>query len=398
MDVNIISDLDDAVLKGQRVFMRVDFNVPLDEQGQITDDARIRAAIPTIKAVLERGAALILASHLGRPKGKRSAKFSLEPAAARLSELLGNRPVIFPDDCVGDGVRKLATELEPGQVMLLENLRFHAEEKKNGAAFAAELASFADTYVNDAFGTSHRAHASVVGVAGHFPRARRAAGFLIQKELKFLGEALETPARPFVAVLGGAKVSDKLDVIKALLKKADHILVGGAMAYTLMKARGEAVGDSLVEEERLDDAHAILELVSTSRASLHLPTDHVVAAGINETDTYTVEVIKSGLAGFDIGPKTVSTFSEYVRSAGTVFWNGPMGVFEKAPFATGTMSVAEALAGSEAVSVVGGGDSAAAIRQAGLADAISHVSTGGGASLEFVEGQELPALAALKEK
>ena len=393
--INIIDDLDDAVFEGQRVFMRVDFNVPLDGT-TITDDARIRAALPTIQYALDKGASLVLASHLGRPKGEPSAALSLEPAAARLSELLG-RDVILPDDCIGDGVSKLAADLEPGQVMLLENLRFHAEETKNDQGFAGQLAALADTYVNDAFGTSHRAHASVVGVASRFARNRRAAGFLIKRELDFLGGALETPKRPFVAVLGGAKVSDKLGVIRALLKKADTILVGGAMAYTLMKARGQSVGESLVEEDRLDDARSILGLVSTSRAELMLPVDHGVATSIDAPEAIVVQGdIKDGYAGYDIGPKTVAAFSERIKGAGTVFWNGPMGVFERAPFATGTMSVAAALASSDAISVVGGGDSASAILQAGLLESIAHVSTGGGASLEFVEGQELPAIAALK--
>ncbi len=394
MSINIISDLADKAFDGQRVFMRVDFNVPLDGS-KITDDARIVAALPTIKHALERGASLILASHLGRPKGKANPALSLEPAAARLSELL-RRDVILPDDCVGDGVRKLASELEPGQVMLLENLRFHKEEKKNDPEFAAQLAALADTYVNDAFGTSHRAHASVVGVAGRFAHARRAAGFLIQRELEFLGSALEEPKRPFVAVLGGAKVSDKIGVIRALLKKADAILVGGAMAYTLMKAQGKTVGKSLVEDERLEEARKILELVSTSRAALLLPSDHGVAESFDSAEITYTKFIGSDVAGFDIGPETVAAFSKRIANAGTVFWNGPMGVFEKAPMAVGTMSVAKALAQSKAVSIVGGGDSAAAIRVAGLRDEIDHVSTGGGASLEFVEGQELPAIAALR--
>lgn len=395
MSINSISDLNDAVFAEQKVFIRVDFNVPLDGT-TITDDARIQAALPTLRYALDRGAALILASHLGRPKGKPNPAMSLEPAAMRLSELLGTE-VILPDDCIGDGVEKLASELKPGGVMLLENLRFHAEETKNEPNFAAALAGLADTYINDAFGTSHRAHASVVGVAERFPFKRRAAGFLIQKELEFLGSALETPKRPFVAVLGGAKVSDKLGVIRALLKKADVILVGGAMAYTLMKARGQAVGSSMVEEDRLDDAKAILELVSTSRAELLLPVDHVVAATIDEPEPLTRDEIKPGRAGFDIGHKTIEAFTARVASAGTVFWNGPMGVFEREAFSKGTMEMARALAECSAVTVVGGGDSAAAIKKAGLLERISHVSTGGGASLEFVEGQELPAITALRK-
>jgi phosphoglycerate kinase len=394
--INIIDDLDDAVFEGQRVFMRVDFNVPLNE-GQITDDARIRAALPTIKYALEKGASLVLCSHLGRPKGEVKASLSLEPVAMRLSELL-SRDVILPDDCVGDGVAKLAKELDPGQVMLLENLRFHAQEKSNDPAFAAELASLADTYVNDAFGTSHRAHASVVGVAKHFPFPRRAAGFLIKRELEFLGGALQSPARPFVAVLGGAKVSDKIGVIRTLLKRADTILIGGAMAYTLMRAKGQSVGASLVEEDLVDTARSIMDRVVRSRGKLVLPLDHGVAQSIDAPQVKVVdgEILDQRDAGFDIGPRTVASFSKSIEGAGTVFWNGPMGVFEKEPFAKGTMAVAEALAKSDALSIVGGGDSASAIRVAGLLDSISHVSTGGGASLEFVEGKELPAIKALK--
>ncbi len=392
MSIHIITDLSDAALAGQRVFVRVDFNVPM-EGSTITDDARIQAALPTLRYALDKGASLILASHLGRPKARPTPEFSLEPAAARLSELLG-QDVILPDDCIGDGVQKLAAELEPGQVMLLENLRFHAEEEKNDPAFSAALA---DTYVNDAFGASHRAHASVVGAARRFAFDRRAAGLLIKRELDFLGKALEEPARPFVAVLGGAKVSDKIGVIRALLKKADTILVGGAMAYTLMKARGGQVGASMVEADRLDEARSILELVSTSRATLLLPVDHVVAGSIDAAEGSVVEgAIGAEQAGFDIGPRTVALFGQKVAEAGTVFWNGPMGVFERAPFAAGTMAMARALAESPAVTVVGGGDSASAIKEAGLLDAITHVSTGGGASLEFVEGQELPAIVALR--
>ena len=396
MPVNIISDLEDSAFEGQRVFIRVDFNVPLQEDGRITDDTRIRAALPTLRYALEHGASLVLASHLGRPKGKPLPKLSLRPAAERLSELL-DIDVIFPDDCVGDGVEFLAREeLSPGRVMLLENLRFHAEEKENEADFAGQLASLADTYVNDAFGTSHRAHASVVGITNHFPFARRAAGFLIQKELDFLKDALDRPKRPFVAVVGGAKVSDKIGVVTSLLKKTSAILVGGAMAYTFLKAQGIEVGGSLVEDDKLDGAREILDQARGSGSRLLLPTDHVVAAEMGSSETTVVEGgIPANLSGFDIGPATARSYASVVKEAKTVFWNGPMGVFERDAFEAGTLTIAKALADSGAISIVGGGDSVAALHKAGLTEKISHISTGGGASLELVEGKVLPAIAAL---
>ena len=396
MPVNIISDLEDSAFEGQRVFIRVDFNVPLQEDGRITDDTRIRAALPTLRYALEHGASLVLASHLGRPKGKPLPKLSLRPAAERLSELL-DIDVIFPDDCGGDGVEFLAREeLSPGRVMLLENLRFHAEEKENEADFAGQLASLADTYVNDAFGTSHRAHASVVGITNHFPFARRAAGFLIQKELDFLKDALDRPKRPFVAVVGGAKVSDKIGVVTSLLKKTSAILVGGAMAYTFLKAQGIEVGGSLVEDDKLDGAREILDQARGSGSRLLLPTDHVVAAEMGSSETTVVEGgIPANLSGFDIGPATARSYASVVKEAKTVFWNGPMGVFERDAFEAGTLTIAKALADSGAISIVGGGDSVAALHKAGLTEKISHISTGGGASLELVEGKVLPAIAAL---
>ena len=398
MTIPFIDSLDDSAFKGQRVFVRCDFNVPLDE-GTITDDSRIVAAMPTINAVLERGGIPILCSHLGRPSAEREAKFSLAPVAERLSELLPEHELIFADDCTGDGVQKVASELAEGQVLLLENLRYDAREKKNTPDFVDALASLADTYINDAFGTCHRAHASVEGVARKFPVGRRAVGYLIKKELDFLGDALEHPKRPFVAVLGGAKVSDKIDVIVALLKKADVILVGGAMAYTLLEARGVEVGSSLVERDKLDEARRILALAESSATELLLPVDHVVAKGIDADSSQTkvtFERIPEGMAGFDIGPKTAELYAYQVRIAKTVFWNGPMGVFENEAFAAGTRAIAEAMGECEGITVVGGGDSAAAIRAFGLADNVTHISTGGGASLEFVQGVALPALVAIQ--
>lgn len=397
MPVLTITDLEAAAFEGKKVFIRVDFNVPLDGD-KITDDTRIQAALPTIRYALERGASVILASHLGRPKGQTNPAMSLEPVAARLAELL-ERDVIFPDDCIGDGVRKLANELEPGQVMLLENLRFHKAEKKNEPEFAAELASFADTYINDAFGTSHRAHASMVGVPEKFTWKRRAAGFLVKKELEYLKNALDEPQRPFVAVLGGAKVSDKINVIRALLHKADKILIGGAMAYTILKVQGNKVGNSLVEEDRLEEARLILEQLKTSRAELILPVDHVAAPSMdadkNDIKTYNSD-IPQGMAGFDIGPRSITAFQEEIRGAKTVFWNGPMGVFENDNFSKGTFDVARTMAYCRATTIVGGGDSVAAIKKAKLGDDVSHISTGGGASLELVEGKALPAINALE--
>ena len=394
-----VKTLDALDLTGKRVFIRVDFNVPLDEQGRVTDDQRIRAALPTIQHAIRAKAKVILASHLGRPKGKPDdrKKFTLEPAGARLSELL-KQDVTLADECVGDGVKKLVKDLKDGQVLLLENLRFHPEEEANDENFARELASLADVWVNDAFGTAHRAHASTAGMA-KFTK-EKAAGFLIQKELEFLGKALRTPAKPFVAILGGAKVSDKIKVIQNLMSKADAILVGGAMAYTFLKAEGVPVGKSRVEEDKLDLARQLLESAKAKGVDFLLPVDHVCATEAKEDAQRVVvndRAIPENLIGLDIGPKTLDRFRQRILSAKTVFWNGPMGLFEQKPWAEGTFGVARALADSPAVTVVGGGDSAAAVEEAGLVAKMKHVSTGGGASLEFVEGRVLPGIQVLED-
>jgi phosphoglycerate kinase len=391
--------LDALALAGKRVFIRVDFNVPLDEQGRVTDDARIRAALPTITYAAKARAKVILASHLGRPKGKPEdrAKLSLEPAAARLSELL-QQDVILADDCVGDGVRKLVKDLKEGQVLLLENLRFHAEEEKNDEVFAKELASLADVWVNDAFGTAHRAHASTAGMARFV--AEKAAGFLVKKELDYLGKALGDPARPFVALVGGAKVSDKIKVLENLMAKADAICIGGAMAYTFLAAQGVPVGKSRVEKDKVDLARHILERATARKVDLLLPVDHVCGAEPKDTAKRVVvneRAIPPDLMGLDIGPKTLDRYRQRILSAKTVFWNGPMGLFEQKPWAEGTFGVARAMAESSAVTVVGGGDSAAAVEEAGLVDRMKHVSTGGGASLELIEGRDLPGIKVLEE-
>jgi phosphoglycerate kinase len=394
-----LKTIDALDLSGKRVFIRVDFNVPLDEQGKVTDDARIRAALPTIQHAVKARARVILASHLGRPKGKPEdrQKFTLLPAAERLQQLLG-QDVILADDCVGDGVKKAVKDLGPGQVILLENLRFHPEEEKNDELFARELANLADVWVNDAFGTAHRAHASTAGMARFVKE--KAAGFLIQKEVDYLGKALGTPARPFVAIVGGAKVSDKLKVLENLLAKADAVCVGGAMAYTFLKAQGVEVGKSLVEADKLDLARQILDRAAARKVDLLLPVDHVCGAEPKETAKRVVvndRAVPAELMGLDIGPKTLDRYRQRILSAKTVFWNGPMGLFEQRPWAEGTFGVARAMADSPAVTVVGGGDSAAAVEEAGLVDRMKHVSTGGGASLEFIEGRELPGIKVLEE-
>jgi len=386
-------------LAGKRVFIRVDFNVPLDEQGRVTDDARIRAALPTIQHALAAKAKVILASHLGRPKGKPEdrAKFTLEPAAVRLQALLGH-DVILADDCIGDGVKKAVKDLREGQVLLLENLRFHAEEEKNEEAFCKELASLCDVWINDAFGTAHRAHASTAGMARFVKE--KAAGFLIKKEVEYLGKALGAPARPFVALIGGAKVSDKIKVLENLLAKADCVCIGGAMAYTFLKAQGVAVGKSLVEADKLELARQIVDKARARKVDLLLPVDHVCGAEPKETGQRVVvadRAIPDGLMGLDIGPRTLDVYRQRILAAGTVFWNGPMGLFEQKPWAEGTFGVAKAMAESKAVTVVGGGDSAAAVEEAKLVDKMKHVSTGGGASLEFIEGRELPGVKACEE-
>jgi phosphoglycerate kinase len=382
----------DLALKNKTVFIRVDFNVPLAPGGQeITSDKRIRASLPTIRYALDQGAAVILASHLGRPKGKPSPEMSLKPAAKKLSELLRMEVRMAPD-CVGPEVDKMRPA--PGGVQLLENLRFHPEEEKNDPGFSKQLASLCDLYVNDAFGSAHRAHASTVGMIQFVPQA--AAGLLMDKELEYLNKATKNPLRPCIAILGGAKVSDKIEVIENLLKIVDQILIGGAMAYTFLKARGEPVGKSLVEEDKVALAK---ELMASAGSKLMLPRDHVVAAELKEgAENRVVSQIPDGMMGLDIGPQTVADYEAVVAKAKTIIWNGPMGVFEKPPFDRGTVALAKAVAGSGAISVVGGGDSEKAIKSAGVADKISHVSTGGGASLEFLAGIELPGVAALTDK
>jgi len=385
-----ITDLD---LKGQRVFIRVDFNVPL-KNGVIGDDTRIKSSLPTIQYAREQGATVVLASHLGRPKGKPNPEMSLRPIADRLAELLG-QPVAFATDCVGEEARRVT-----GDIVLLENLRFHPEEEKNDAAFAKELAALATRYVNDAFGAAHRAHASVEGITHFIPRA--AAGLLMEKELQYLGHALEHPERPFVAIIGGAKVSDKIDVIQNMLGKVDRLIIGGAMAYTFFKSRGVPVGKSLVEDDKLDEAKAIEADAKKRGVTLLLPTDHVVAAKLEAGAAN--EILAVGDAaigdrmGLDIGPATIAAYTAAIRDAKTVVWNGPMGVFEIDAFAKGTNAVAQAVAAVTGTTIIGGGDSIAAVKKAGIADKITHISTGGGASLEFLGGQTLPGVAALADK
>ncbi|MCC6863082.1 MAG: phosphoglycerate kinase [Bryobacterales bacterium] len=384
-----IRDLD---LKSKIVFIRVDFNVPLAAGGQeITSDKRIRASLPTIRYALEQGAGVILASHLGRPKGKPNPEMSLKPAARRLEELLG-QPVKMAPDCVGPEVE--AMKPAPGEVVLLENLRFHAEEEKNDPEFSRKLAALCDVYVNDAFGSAHRAHASTAGMVQFVSQA--AAGLLMEQELRFLGMATRHPERPAVAILGGAKVSDKIEVISNLMKIVDRLLIGGAMAYTFQKAQGEPVGKSLVEDDKLDLAR---RLMADAGGKLLLPSDHVVASELKEGAEHEVVIaIPDDKLGVDIGPATIARYSEVIRGAKTIIWNGPMGVFEKPPFDKGTVALARAVAESGAVSVVGGGDSEKAIKSAGVADRITHISTGGGASLEFLSGLELPGVAVLTDK
>ena len=393
MTIPSVCDLDVA---GKRVLVRVDFNVPLDGDGQVTDDTRVRAALPTLQHLLERGARVVLMSHLGRPKGKVISGLSTRPAGSVLAGLLGT-DVIHADDCVGWGPRKLAKDLSDGQVLLLENLRFHPEEKKGDEGFASKLAELGDVYVCDAFGTMHRAHASVAVVPGLFP-GRKAAGFLVERELKMLGALLDGPGKPFVAVLGGAKVSDKIGVIEALLRKVDVLLIGGAMAYTFLKAKDVPVGTSRVEQDKVWLARKLLDKAKDLGVAIRLPTDHVVSTAFDADDeAKVVNTIEDGWMGLDIGPATGERFALELATASTILWNGPMGVFEKKAYARGTAGVARAAARSRAYSVIGGGDSAAAISKFGLADEVSHVSTGGGASLEFIEGKELPGIAALKK-
>jgi phosphoglycerate kinase len=384
-------------LEGKRVFVRVDFNVPLDEQGRITDDSRIQASLPTIRYILDHGGRAILASHLGRPKGEIKDSLRLRPVAKRLSELLGKEVKMAPD-CIGPDVEKMVAALKNGEAMLLENLRFHKEEEKNDEGFSRKLAALADLYVNDAFGTAHRAHASTVGITRFISQS--AAGFLIGKELKYLGEALESPARPLVAILGGAKVSTKIGVIKNLLKKVDALLIGGAMTYTFLKAQGLEIGRSLMEEETLEAARDILKEVRNMSVVFQLPIDCLVADKFDATAAtrmVSVNEIPKDWLGVDIGPKTYAQFASEIKKAKTVVWNGPVGVFEIDKFAEGTKKIARLLADLDATTIIGGGDTTAAVNQYGLADKMTHVSTGGGASLEFLEGKELPGIAALSE-
>jgi phosphoglycerate kinase len=385
-----ITDID---VQGKRVLVRVDYNVPIKDN-KVTDDTRIVAAMPTLNYLLGHGAAVILCSHLGRPKGGPDPKYSLQPVAAYLSGLLG-KPVAFANDCVGPVAEAATKALKPGDVLVLENTRFHPEEEKNDPGFARQMAVLADVYVNDAFGSAHRAHASTEGVAHYLPAV---AGFLMEKEIQYLGQAIVNPKRPFIAILGGAKISDKIGVIKNLLVKADQILIGGGMANTFFKAQGYPIGDSLCEDEALDTAR---QLLVSGASHIHLPVDVVIGDRFDaEADKKTIPMgpVPDGWRILDVGPATVSNFGKTLLTAGTIVWNGPMGVFEFPRFSEGTVGVAKAVAASKAVTIIGGGDSVSAINQAGLADKITHISTGGGASLEMLEGLDLPGLAALQDK
>ena len=397
MKKKCISDISDDALLGKRVLVRVDFNVPLDKERRITDDARIKASLPTINYLIDKKAKVILMSHLGRPEGEYNPMFSLDVVAERLAELL-DKEVIFLSDCIGSEVRKKVSNLSDGDVVLLENLRFHKEEKKNDESFARELASLGDIYVNDAFAASHRKHASVVGVAKFLPSY---AGFLVSKEIEVLSSLLENPKTPFMAILGGAKVSDKIGVIKNLMNKVATVLIGGGMSYTFLKSQGYEIGDSLLEEEKIKVAQEILKDAENRGVRILLPIDIVVADKFSEdanTEIVDAKKIPGGWMGMDIGPKTIDFFKKELEKAKTVFWNGPLGVFEMKKFANGTNSIAEFLGELNAVTVIGGGDSASAVRKAGVADKMTHISTGGGASLEFLEKGSLPGVEVLEDK
>ncbi|MEK6802788.1 MAG: phosphoglycerate kinase [Nitrospirota bacterium] len=390
--------IEDVQLRGKRVIIRADYNVPLDDSLQITDDTRIRSTLPTINRAVDEGAKVILCSHLGRPKGRFDPKFSLAPVAKRLQRLLG-KAVIFAPDCIGAAVEGLVAKMQPGDVMLLENLRFHPEEEKNDDGFSKALASLADVYINDAFGAAHRAHASTVGITKYIPEA--AAGYLLKKEIEYLEGAVENPVRPFVAILGGAKVSGKIGVIENLGKKVDKVIIGGGMAFTFLKAMGLEIGQSLVENDMLDFAKGVQEHAFSSGVKFYLPVDCVVAASREpgaETKIVPVQEIPKGWYGLDIGPASVKLFSEAVQDAKTILWNGPMGMFEVDAFARGTLAMAHSVANAYALTIVGGGETALAIHRAGESESISFISTGGGAALELLEGKTLPGLAALPNR
>ena len=394
MHKKTISDID---VTGKKVLVRVDFNVPLDEYQNITDDTRIEAALPTINFLLKHNTAVILMSHLGRPKGEDKSTFSLKPVAKRLEEIIGKK-VQFTHDCIGEEAKRAAENLKPGEILLLENTRFHPEEKKNDPEFAKELASLGDIFVNDAFGTAHRAHASNVGVVEYIPSV---LGFLVEKEIEFLNKALINPQKPYTAILGGAKVSDKIDLIKQLLDKADSILIGGAMMYTFLKALGYKVGKSLVEDDKIPAALEIMERAKKKGISLYLPEDTVVAKEMAEgTEFHSVPIdaIPDNMIGLDIGILTVRKYAEIIKLSKTVIWNGPMGMFEISSFSHGTKGIARAVAACPGITIIGGGDSAAAIEKFGFADKVSHISTGGGASLEYLSGKELPGIAIIPDK
>lgn len=394
----VVKSIRNLNLKGKRVFIRVDFNVPLDDNGAVRDDTRIRASLPTIQLARERGAKVILASHLGRPKGTVIPKYSLRPVVAALSQWLGIS-VFYVNDSVGDTVEYQIQQMKEGECLLLENLRFYKEEEANDSHFAQQLAQLCDVYINDAFGTAHRAHASTVGMIPFCKEA--AAGLLMERELEYLGELVSHPEKPFVAILGGAKVSDKIEVIENLLGRVDSLLIGGAMAYTFLLSQGIAVGKSLVEADKADLARQLIDQARANHVDLLLPVDHLVASKFDEdalTQMSTIQQTPSEWMGVDIGPKTIELYREKIHGAKTIFWNGPMGVFEKKPFAEGTMEIARAVADCPGTTVIGGGDSVSAVKKAGVADRITHISTGGGASLEFLAGDELPGVKALEGK